>query len=381
MALLVPAGAVGTQPSLRTPLGISSHHEKSGIPLLMSAGVLDRRTYWEDVRPGDPLSRAELAVLFARLIRYAEERSIALGGKATRSPSFLDLKDTHWAAPAVAEVTRRGVLLSSSDHYHPHDQVTKLELFRWVYRLLAPRFADSASDANANGGLLGDDWAAVQAVVHGWRVSYLVHPQNGDLESRCTRAFAAQTLAQVVRLIDRHGNGAGASRESPMQPGGATDPHALREARELLRAVPTLYVLPPDQAERARLLEPLKVLSKYNTPVLRKAVELELKETKPEEIMALWRRIYLLNRYVFAVPAGIRRDVVSFSGFIGPWVAGGYNALWPLGENKKGELVIVSPFGRYMGPGFHALKEFDYFHRKFGRRRTAVLSWAAKWRL
>lgn len=72
-------------------------------------------------------------------------------------------------------------------------------------------------------------------------------------------------------------------------------------------------------------------------------------------------KIYVLNRYVFAVPDNVPQSKVRFfGGWSGvPRSRDGYNLRWPLSVTASGEFSIPGRGGGYGGPPYAALTEFD----------------------
>ena len=116
----------------------------------------------------------------------------------------------------------------------------------------------------------------------------------------------------------------------------------------------------------------MEELSTYDTSTLRIAVEKHLKATKNrsfEEIHAEGR-VYLLTRYVFAVPPDAPPGTPAFAGW---WHSPGeprHNWLWPLVFDEKGRPQLVATGAVYTGMPQRVLAEFDHCRKKFGRRRA-----------
>jgi hypothetical protein len=85
---------------------------------------------------------------------------------------------------------------------------------------------------------------------------------------------------------------------------------------------------------------------------------------------AAMSRIYVLNRYVFAVPR--RRPLGSrrFGSFMGiPHDERSVDEWWPLARDARGRWKLTGRFEGYAGEDYQALEEFDYFRREFGPRK------------
>jgi len=169
----------------------------------MEVGILNKEECWEDFRPRDLVTRAELAVMCSRLAEYAAKRGIKLGGRQCRSSLFLDVPSNHWAKKAIDEMARLGVLRSLSDFFHPNDPVTKLELTRWLYALLEPSLGLPPYHECVSvdyRGLCEEDLKIVRA-----GVAWAIHDVSVDSEkgyiSLCTRQYAAWAIFQVITQV------------------------------------------------------------------------------------------------------------------------------------------------------------------------------------
>ena len=81
-------------------------------------------------------------------------------------------------------------------------------------------------------------------------------------------------------------------------------------------------------------------------------------------------KLFLLNRYLFKVPACYKLKDARFFGAWGkvPHHADEVNLLWPLATDLSGKCVLVAKFGGYLGATYLPLPEFDWFDDRFGRR-------------
>jgi len=89
-----------------------------------------------------------------------------------------------------------------------------------------------------------------------------------------------------------------------------------------------------------------------------------------------WSKIYVLNRFYFAVPSQEKASNAKyFAGWFGvPLTNKCVNLLWPLQEGGGGELYLTGVCAGYSGPRYEALKEFDYFSATYGVRKLAKQS-------
>lgn len=81
-------------------------------------------------------------------------------------------------------------------------------------------------------------------------------------------------------------------------------------------------------------------------------------------------RVYVLLRFYYDVPEYEHKDKVKF---FGGWSGikereESFNILFPLSKGDDGKLHIVSAFEGYMGSGYNAVSESDFFNRKYGPR-------------
>ena len=129
---------------------------------------------------------------------------------------------------------------------------------------------------------------------------------------------------------------------------------------------------PNDRGAAQDIIRGLNELAHEEIPVLRKAVsEFVLAHRKANTYsVAQMSRIFLLNRYIFAVPSESNRNEVHlFGGWIGvPHDEQKTNCLWPFALANKGDLELIGKYRGYNGEQFQALEEFDDFAERFGRR-------------
>lgn len=146
----------------------------------------------------------------------------------------------------------------------------------------------------------------------------------------------------------------------------------VRTAVQIIEACPSWIALDPgDYAAKQKILNSLRSLNAFDRYTLRRAIDQFRENTRIYDVDAM-AKLFLLNRYLFAVPEWVQREnAVHFGGWTGiPNDNGRVNELWPLqlAENGQWELVVGRSLG-YMGAAFDATGEFDYFLRIYGRRR------------
>jgi hypothetical protein len=163
------------------------------------------------------------------------------------------------------------------------------------------------------------------------------------------------------------------SAQSP----NVSKPEALSDHINSIGIVEALQRCPPwitfraDETEfRAGITRLYFEIAVYHTPTIRAAIQHFLSEYKE----GTWDRLYAdakvfaLLRVIFKVPPGFG-DAGNHHGSWGsPDKAGQVNLLWPYDIDGNGKLVLVGTGGRYFGPPYDALAEFDDFASFFPRR-------------
>jgi hypothetical protein len=129
----------------------------------------------------------------------------------------------------------------------------------------------------------------------------------------------------------------------------------------------------PDRAgDRRRLSVALSFVAGHSLAQIRTVVQRYLKQSDFksgfQDIHAV-SKLYVLNRYIFAVPDTENPDGVRFfGGFRGePENAGSMNMCWPLAVSGN-DISIVGICHGYNGDYYDALEEFDYFRARYGPR-------------
>ncbi len=121
-----------------------------------------------------------------------------------------------------------------------------------------------------------------------------------------------------------------------------------------------------DTKANAEILNCLQAISRYKTDEIRIAIVSLTRETQTDLPTAC--RIFLLNRYLFKVSKS-KLEGEIFGGWAGvPIDKGEIDWLWPFRQTKAGDIELINEFEGYFGSQYQAVKEFDYFRKKFGRR-------------
>jgi hypothetical protein len=95
-----------------------------------------------------------------------------------------------------------------------------------------------------------------------------------------------------------------------------------------------------------------------------------LKKEQPGEPIDSMSRVYVLLRFYYDVPEYEDKKKVKF---FGGWVGikereERFNILFPLSKDDDGSLHTTGAFQGYMGPGYNAVSESDFFNRRYGPR-------------
>ncbi len=116
----------------------------------------------------------------------------------------------------------------------------------------------------------------------------------------------------------------------------------------------------------------LKKISAYNTENIRQAVNSYYSHHFSEGTFEANEKgkIYVLIRYIFNINIKDKRiaDLPPEIGWFNPGKE--ENILWPLSEvDEEGNIKIGNRAALYTGQRYLPLEEFDYFNKRFGRRK------------
>lgn len=118
---------------------------------------------------------------------------------------------------------------------------------------------------------------------------------------------------------------------------------------------------------RAEILQTLLPLCDYDLVTIRAAEKVIASDS------LCWftngAKLYVFNRCLFDVPERAGRYWPCFSGWQACHDSQGYKMMWPLVKRPNGRLILKSMNSSYMGPGYQALDEFDYFRAGFPLRK------------
>jgi hypothetical protein len=114
-------------------------------------------------------------------------------------------------------------------------------------------------------------------------------------------------------------------------------------------------------------------LAKYDSDVLRAGTQGFVDKCRDANRynVSNMSKLLILNRILFAVPSREKFGGPFFGGWEGvPYDAHQIDRLWPLSLDGNGKLRLTGKYSGYSGPGFSAVREFDHFLQKYGRRKV-----------
>ena len=80
-------------------------------------------------------------------------------------------------------------------------------------------------------------------------------------------------------------------------------------------------------------------------------------------------KLYVLNRYLFDVPARVPAGRPRFGGFTGvPTYAGSIDELWPWQTSANGKIRLTGFFRGFVGEPYQAVEEARAFQAEYGVR-------------
>jgi hypothetical protein len=132
------------------------------------------------------------------------------------------------------------------------------------------------------------------------------------------------------------------------------------DVAEIIRAVPPWA--PVERAPLAEIQKHLDPLRKFPLSAIREGAELYVAYSVSTQHYGVEEmgRLYLLNRYVLAIPERVPEDQdLSFGGWVIPGDES-IGSLWPF-SFRNGKLRLTERFHGYAGAPYDALGEFDYF--------------------
>jgi hypothetical protein len=85
-------------------------------------------------------------------------------------------------------------------------------------------------------------------------------------------------------------------------------------------------------------------------------------------------KLFVINRFVFAVPPRAPLDRPRFASFVGiPQHDGWVDELWPWEQDDSGRLSLTGVFRGYVGETYQALEEAQFFLTEYGFRSAGAV--------
>jgi hypothetical protein len=154
-----------------------------------------------------------------------------------------------------------------------------------------------------------------------------------------------------------------------------SDARQQQEVAELLRQMPAWSDLAPGEAgvaQRQEIESAVRRIASYDVADVTAAVERFVVGTSADpsglDVSAM-SKLYVLDRYLFAVPPWTSLGARRFASFRGVPVEGDrIGELWPWSFDEGGVLRLTGVFAGYVGEAFQALREFEHFRDTYGLR-------------
>lgn len=147
----------------------------------------------------------------------------------------------------------------------------------------------------------------------------------------------------------------------------------LHVTAQLQRSPLWIAITSADKIERERIVTTYKELNEYNSDKLREGIKIYLErfsmELEPDENFNASAKVFALLRVLFDIPQGYFSDANNYGSWGSPVFDGRVNLLWPFATTAEGELILVGKGGRYKGPPYDGLAEFDELRARFPRRQ------------
>ena len=137
---------------------------------------------------------------------------------------------------------------------------------------------------------------------------------------------------------------------------------------------PGSAMYPDNTKARKQIVKLLEEMRQYPLDIVRAGIAKYVSEKQKSATgynIAEMSRLYLLNKYIFAIPEKVPFGLVRFfGGWSGiPHGSEGTELLWPFSKNPDGTLSLTGDFGGYYGPKYAAIDAFDYYCEVFGKRK------------
>ena len=151
-------------------------------------------------------------------------------------------------------------------------------------------------------------------------------------------------------------------------------PSEVQSLIDAIASVPAWTEAYYDEPDTQQLVNAAAACAEAPPEVLRSALEAYyLQKRKGADPTADLSRPYLLLRVIFDLPDAIdRKEAKVFGGWNHPSIFSGaptFNLSWPVRVREGEAVAIESPFTGYRGRPYDLVSEYDYFARRFQRRR------------
>jgi hypothetical protein len=145
----------------------------------------------------------------------------------------------------------------------------------------------------------------------------------------------------------------------------ASDPHSIAQ---LLRHCPDWTKLNDEPSQKVKLVNSLAEFQQSETTIIRAGLTEYLSDKELHNVSGL-SRVFLLNRFIFDVPQFASLEEPSFGSWRNPVKGNEVEIRWPFSKGTNGELRLSGRFEGYTGESPGVLDEFDYFAKRYGRRK------------
>lgn len=140
---------------------------------------------------------------------------------------------------------------------------------------------------------------------------------------------------------------------------------------------PSSEMYPDNAKARKQIVKLLEEIRQYPLDIVRTGIAEYVSKKQNSATgynVAEMSRLYLLNKYIFAIPEKVPFGLLRFlGGWLGtPYDSEGRDVLWPFSKSSDGTLLLTGDFGGYKGPKYAAIDAFDYYHRVFGKRKVNI---------
>ncbi len=161
------------------------------VKMLHRAYVLGRDTgYFE---PGDPISRAEVAAIFARIVSNYDENAMQ-----ETSTGFEDVYTSSWYAKYISRAETKGLIEGYNGKFRPDDSITRAEFVTICVRYLEKSIGKSARKVNIDFKDLSETHWAWEYIEKAYGEGYITGYPDGTL-----KPDADITRAEAVTVVNR----------------------------------------------------------------------------------------------------------------------------------------------------------------------------------